>query len=86
MNDTIKIVCEALEDIGICADFDMSDLLINDIDLREYIPNSITYIYFIMSLEDKMGIVFPDQTIIFEQMSSIKGLAKTIEAISNMEN
>ncbi len=59
MNDTIKIVCEALEDIGICADFDISDLLINDLDLRDYIPDSITYIYFIMSLEDRMGGRFP---------------------------
>ena len=39
MNDTIKIVCEALEDIGICTDFDISDLLINDLDLRDYIPD-----------------------------------------------
>lgn len=85
MNDTIKIVCEALEDIGICTDFDISDLLINDLDLRDYIPDSITYIYFIISLEDKMGVVFPDQAIIFEQMSSIKGLAKTIEAMCNSE-
>ena len=45
MNDTIKIVCEALEDIGICADFDISDLLINDLDLRDYIPDSIIYIF-----------------------------------------
>ena len=84
MNNTVNKICEVLTDIGIYIDIDGITFSDEDVDLRDYIMDSITYIYFVMSLEDKFGFTFFNQSSLYNQMASIKSLAQTIDEIISL--
>ena len=72
-----ETIITALEEIGICVDADVSRLQKDDYDinLQEYINDSITFITFIIQLEEKLGIELPDDMVLYGQIASIKSFA-----------
>lgn len=58
-------------------------ILIDDfeISIMEYIPDSITFISFIVAIEEKFDIEMPDDFLLIEKFGSIKELATVINDI-----
>lgn len=54
----------------------------NSINLNEYINSSIQWISFILSLEEKFGIQWPDEFIFFNNNVSLNEIAKIIVQLS----
>lgn len=51
----------------------------NDVDLREYITNSIQFISFIVDIEEKFEITMPDEYLSYESLSSLYAFAGIVE-------
>lgn len=78
------VIIKALEDVGVATDFNIQDLNREefDINLQEYITESILFITFIIKIEETLGIELPDDILLYESISSIKAFAcNLIEAI-----
>ena len=77
------IIVESLEKIGICIDVDFEALETEDYDinLQEYVTDSITFITFVLSLKDNLGIELPDDMLFYERISSIKALAQNLKGL-----
>lgn len=71
-----KIILESLEELGVYID-DAED----DIDINEYGIDSFLYISFIVSLEEKLNMSFPDNLLLFDNFSSINGFANLISEL-----
>lgn len=71
-----KVIIESFEELGIYIDETEED-----IDINEYGIDSILYISFIVSLEEKMKMVFPDELLLFENFSSINGFAGLVKEL-----
>ncbi len=56
-----------------------------DLDLREYIIDSIGFMSFIVELENRLGIYFPDERLDFEVLSSLNGFTEMIEDLMPSE-
>lgn len=52
-----------------------------DIDLRDYITDSIQYISFIVEIEKEFDIEFPDELLLFDKIASLNGFSNIIKAI-----
>ena len=46
-----------------------------DLDLRDYLVDSIQFVYFVVELEAKLDIELPDYILIYDNLSSINGFA-----------
>lgn len=51
----------------------------NDVDLREFIEDSIIFLTFIVELENEFQVEFPDNLLLLETVSSLYGLCEIIE-------
>lgn len=64
--------------------FDKSGIYIDssemeqDLDLREYLVDSIQYVYFIVELEERLGLELPDEVLIYDNLASINGFANMV--------
>lgn len=70
-----KYIFEILDENGVYiapSDIDM------DLDLREYIVDSLQYVYFIVELENRLGLELPDQILLYENLASINGFANMV--------
>lgn len=56
-----------------------------DLDLREYIIDSIGFMSFIVELENRLGIYFPDERLDFEVLSSLNEFTEMIEDLMPSE-
>jgi acyl carrier protein len=81
MNTREKIL-DILDANGIYVDREKIE---NDIDLREYIIDSIQFINFIVEIEREMNIEFPDEFLLFDKIASINGFSSIIESIISGE-
>jgi acyl carrier protein len=52
-----------------------------DLDLREYIADSIQFINFIVELERELDIEFPDEALLFDNIVSLNGFVTILESI-----
>lgn len=52
-----------------------------DIDLREYITESIQFISFIVEIEKQLNIEFPDEFLMFDKIASLNGFTNIIESV-----
>ncbi len=75
INQVKKMIFDILDENGIYID---SEEMKKDIDLREYLVDSLQYIYFVVALEEKMGIELPDEVLVYDYLSSINGFANMI--------
>lgn len=76
--DSIKeklITC--FEDIGIFIDLSNDE----DIDLRDYIIDSLQFISTIISIEENFGIEFPAELMLYDNLASLNAFCKMIEGI-----
>ena len=58
----------------------------NDIDLSEYIIDSLQFISFIVEIENKFGIEIPDELLNIENLKSLNGFSQLIENILGENN
>ena len=68
-NDVIEVLNE-LEDIGE-----------NDVDLTEFIVESIMFISFIVELEDKLGIEIPEELLDINSIKSLNTFSTILEEL-----
>ena len=53
----------------------------DDINLQEYIVDSLQFISFILELERTFDIEFPDEMLLYESIQSLNGLASMVELL-----
>ncbi len=75
MNEIKKCIFDILDENGIYID---SNEMEEDLDLREYILDSLQYVYIIVELEDRLGLELPDEVLLYENLASINGFANMI--------
>lgn len=51
-----------------------------DYDIGEYISDSISFIQFILSIEEKLGRSLPDDFLLYDILSSARGFATKIDS------
>ena len=67
-----KVVIDELENLGIIDDSE------NDVDLLSMNIDSITFISFIVALEERFKIQFPDEYLTMEVMNSLNGFSNLL--------
>ena len=75
MNEILKIKM-ILEDIGIEINIDEKNY--NDIDLTEYIEDSMDFMGFMMGVEEEFEIDIPDECMSLEAIKSLNGFLNII--------
>lgn len=83
-----NIILETLTEMGIYMDISQesnedSILLPTDIDLRDYIGDSIMFISFVVELERKLEIAFPDELLFIDTLASLSGFSYLLMEITN---
>lgn len=85
-----KIIFETLIEMGIYVDTSIDskenengDVTSDDVDLRNYISDSIMFISFIIELEKKFDIEFPDELLLVDSLSSLSGFSYLLVEIIN---
>lgn len=71
-----KDIIPILSNIGILIDEQMETF---DVDLTEYILDSIQFISFIVELERELNIEFPDELLLYDNIRSLNGFKSLIE-------
>lgn len=70
-----KQIFEIFDENGIyIAESEMQE----DIDLREYLVDSIQFVYFIVELEERLGVELPDEILIYDNLSSLNGFINMV--------
>lgn len=67
-------VIEVLESMGIQIDANS-----DEIPLQEYIVDSIQFITFVVNIEEKFNIVFPDEYLLYDSISTMDILCEIIK-------
>ena len=75
---TTYIVLEFFDENGVYVDINPK---IGDADLREYLEDSMQYIFFLVELERILGKELPDEVLLYDNLSSLNGFANCIEAL-----
>ena len=84
-----KIVLETLNEMGIYIDSscllpcENDALPPGDIDLHDYITDSIMFISFIVELEKRFGLEFPDELLFSDTLTSLSGFSYLLAEIIN---
>ena len=56
-----------------------------DIDLREYVTDSIQFISFIVEIEKELNMEFPDEFLLFDKIASLNGFTNIIASFLSDE-
>lgn len=72
----VKIMTDVILDLGIYVDKDEFNK--KDVDMREYIEDSMTFISFFIGMEDALEIELPDTLLSFESLISSEALSNSI--------
>lgn len=70
-------VIEVLNELGI----ETEDIGENDVDLTEFIVESIMFISFIVELEDKLGIEIPEELLNINSIKSLNTFSTILEEL-----
>jgi acyl carrier protein len=54
-----------------------------DVDLREYITDSLQFMNFIVELEKKFNLEFPDEVLVYDNLVSLNGFIAIVESIQD---
>jgi len=72
-----NMLMEIMVDMGIiCPTEDLTE----DIDLRDYIYDSIIFISFIVEIESKFNVELGDEFLMYDNLQSMKGFVNLLEA------
>ena len=74
--DYVKEMIALLRDEGIEIEYDGQDL-----DLREYIADSVQFITFIVDIESKFEIEIPDDYLLYDSISSLHSFAQIVRSL-----
>lgn len=78
--DKIKDAIEqSINDIGVIFSFQDTDT--DDIDLTEYIEDSIQFVQFIVALEDNLNIEIPNELLNLDLLTSCNGFGSLLQDI-----
>lgn len=83
MINTIEVrdkLFEILNDMGIICDTEKVE---EDVDLREYIEDSIVFIGFIAEIEAKFNFELDDSVLLYDNLQSLNGFVKMLEGYIN---
>lgn len=69
-------IIDVLNEEGICIEYKGEDL-----DLREYIIDSLQYISFIVDIENVFGIEIPDEYLIYDSIASLHSFSNVIKDV-----
>ena len=70
-------IIQALDNIGVFVESQEEDL-----DLREYILDSVQFISAIIQIEDEFGIEIPSELLLHDNLASFNSFSKMIEDLS----
>ena len=76
-NNNKNDVIEVLNELGI----ETEDIGENDVDLTEFIVESIMFISFIVELEDKLGIEIPEELLDINSIKSLNTFSTILEEL-----
>ena len=79
--DIIKGIIEILYEEGLAIEYNDKDL-----DLRDYIADSIQFISFIVAVENKFNIEVPDECLKYDSISSVYSFAEMIKSCIEENN
>jgi len=65
-----KCIFEYFEETGIYISDEEKE---KDIDLRDYLVDSLEHVTFIIEMEEKLGYELPDEILLYDNLSSING-------------
>lgn len=65
-----KYIFEYFEETGIYISNEEKE---KDIDLRDYLVDSLEHVTFIIEMEEKLGYELPDEILLYDNLSSING-------------
>lgn len=78
MENVKKCILKFFEENGVCID---QDSISGDVDLREYLIDSMQYIYFLVELERMLDTELPDEILLYDNLSSLNGFSNLIATI-----
>lgn len=78
MKNVRESILEFFDENGVYVDINPK---IGDADLREYLEDSMQYIFFLVELERILGKELPDEVLLYDNLSSLNGFANCIEAL-----
>ena len=80
MKNCKEIVINVLTDLGIdCSEIDLNPNA--DVNLSEYITDSITFINFIVRIEEDLEIEIPDNFLILDKLTSLNGFINMLQLV-----
>lgn len=71
-----NLIIEVLEEVGVFVENDNSDF-----SLEEYIENSVQFISFLATLEERLGIIFPIERINLDNLKSVNAFSLIVEEL-----
>lgn len=71
-----NLIIEVLEEVGVFVENDNSDF-----SLEEYIENSVQFISFLATLEERLGIIFPIEQINLDNLKSVNAFSLIVEEL-----
>lgn len=71
---------EILEESGLYVERKSSE---EDIDLREYIVDSVQFMSFIVEIESQLNIEIPDEVLAYDSLASLNGFASILQSIAD---
>ena len=77
-----KIILDSLAN----TDVELPNNVKDDLDLTEYIYESIQYVNFIINIENELSIDLPDELIVYDNFRSLNGFANMLLEVLYNEN
>jgi acyl carrier protein len=74
-----NIITNVLEEMGIPIEVGGED---EDVDLREYILDSLQFVEFVVMIEEKLGTELTDEILVYDNLSSLNGFCLLIDSSS----
>ena len=77
--DVRDTVIECLNNMGVIVD--KETLAESDVNLTEYDLDSLTFVSFIVDIEEKLRIIIPEEYLSFDVLCSLKGFVSLINQV-----
>lgn len=83
MNKISVAIENAINDIGVIFSMEQDMIGFEDLDLTEYIEDSVKFLQFIVALEDQLDIEIPDELLNIEILRSFNGFSSLLKEFIN---
>ena len=72
-------MCELLNNLGYHIEYE--ELQNNDVDLRDFIVDSLEFVSLIVEIENVFSVELPDEFLDFDVLDSLHGMINTVESL-----